>query len=526
MKIAFLTLYNHYAHGARCLAAYLERAGHEASLINFKKFLSGPVDRSDPAERERIEASGHLPVFESHPLFDMACPYPTPITPAEHDLLMSSIERLRPDVIGFSLTSSHLPLAQQLSREFRERFPKMLQVWGGICPTMDPLGSLHYADAVCVGEGEQSLLEYLEDPTRTDIPNFYFRDGNGGHIANPLRPLIQNLDELPYPMYGNEILIEDGRVLGFSDLDNDHIADMIILTSQRGCPFRCTYCLHSAVHDMYSGQKYLRRKTVDRFLDEIEDRIRRFPMFDTLNLWDDIFMMTPHWIDEFCDKYPSRIGRPFGGYGHPSTTTRPMLERLKKAGAAHIVIGIQSASQYIARDIYHRHIETERFIRFGQDIAEVGFDRIAYELLSRCPFEREEDLRETALLLAHMPKAVKINVKHLVFFPFTRINETQAPRVNVPTKIYHFYEMLYLLAAMPGFDPKFLETLVDDPVLREHPEVIEHWVQQAARLADEKAYAEARLAEAERQMPWGIRRATNHLAGQVRDKLRRTLNNN
>ena len=520
MNVVFVTLYDHYAHGARSLAAALERAGHHARLINFKRFEWRPIEREDHDHRRRITGGGHMPVFEVRPFYDIVCPYPAEVSDAERELLVERVGQVDPDVIGFSLTSAHLPLARELSGLLRRRFPKARQLWGGIYPTMDPVGALQHADAVCVGEGEEALLEWLGDLNRTDVANFHFRTAGGDHISNPLRPLIQDLDSLPYPAYGqDECLIDDGRCLGFDQLDPGHVADMIILTSQRGCPFACTYCLHGNLVEMYPGQRYLRRKSVDRFIAEIQDRVSRFPMFPSLTFWDDIFMIGPSWIEEFSDKFPGRVGRPFGGYAHPRSTTRAIMERLKGAGAAHIVIGIQSASEYIAREIYNRHIETERFVRFGRDMAEVGFDKIAYELLSRCPFEREEDLRQTVLLLAAMPKGVKVNIKQLVFFPFTRINEVDKPRVDLDPRLYHFYEMLYLLAVQPGFDPALLGALVDDAHLRAHPELVEQWVRQLARAAEEKQYLEGRLRELERTMPWGVRRAAAHLVGQLRNRI-------
>ncbi|MCE5229907.1 B12-binding domain-containing radical SAM protein [bacterium] len=521
MRIAFLSFYNQYAFGARCLAAFVARAGHEPLIINFKRFNSRPISRDDPRERNEIEAGGHMPVFEVHPFNDFVCPYPTPVTDGEVELLLKRLEAFGADVVGFSITSSHMPAILQVTKAIRRRFPKMLQVWGGIHPTMDPEGCLKYADAACVGEGEEALLEYLNDPRRTDIANLHFKNKDGAYIANPHRPLMQAMDELPLPLYGDgEILIDDGREWRLEELPIDVQNDQVVISSQRGCPFSCTYCLHGVVRDMYRGQKYLRRKSVDRFLDEIETLLKRFPI-ETLNFWDDIFMIHPDWIEEFCDKYPKRIGRPFGGYGHPRATTRPMLEQLKGAGCAYIALGLQSGSPYISKEIYNRSVTNERYIEFGHELTETGMDTIVYDLLSRCPYEREEDLRATVHILARLPKAAKISLKHVVFFPFTRINTIDRPRVNVAPEIYHFYEMLYLLAEQPGFDPALLDKLVDDQHLRAHPEIVEAWVRQLAKAAEEKEALRGRIGQLERNFPWGIKRATQHLADQVAARLRR-----
>ena len=531
MRVTFLTFFNPYAFGARCLAAYMEREGHEVQAINFKRFLTGQVPREDPAQRKAIEDGGHRSVFEIHPFYDLACPYPTPVTDREYELLYGLIDSFRPDVIGFSLTSSHLPVAFGVSRELRRRYPNVRQIFGGIHPTMDPEGCLEYADAVCLGEGEGALADYLADPGRTDIPNLCHRAPDGSIVKNPMRPLIQDLDSLPYPLFAQgELLIEEGRVWAFDDLYEEEVNDQLILSSQRGCPFSCSYCMHGVTRPMYKGQRYLRRKSVDRFLDEIAARVARVPGLRQLNFWDDILMIHPEWVEEFCEKYPKRIGLPFGGYAHYRTTTRPMMRQMKDAGCVYVSLGVQSGSGYINETIYNRHYDEDGFVKFVWDLADTGFDVLVYDLMSRCSFEREEDLRQTVKLLARLPRAAKISVKNIVYFPYTPINVIEAPQDGIPLEIYHFYEMLYLLAFQPGFDPKMLDLLVDDPHLRAHPEVIEAWVRQLAGLGEENTILKTQYDAKTRQydalsgqMPWGVKRAAVHLGDQVRTRLTKTL---
>ncbi|MCL5271690.1 MAG: cobalamin B12-binding domain-containing protein, partial [bacterium] len=157
MRVVFVTLYNQCAYGPRCLSANLLRHGHEVFVLNFKLFRSVPIDRADVEHRRRIAANGFLPVYETLAHHDIVCGYPTTVTDTERETLFAEIEKLAPEVLCFSLTSSHVPLAQSLSRECRRRFPRTMQVWGGIHPTMDPTGCLEFADAVCVGEGDEAL---------------------------------------------------------------------------------------------------------------------------------------------------------------------------------------------------------------------------------------------------------------------------------------------------------------------------------------------------------------------------------
>ena len=528
MRVVLLTLYDQTCHGARCLAASAARAGHEVLLITFKQFLIKMIDRANTREFEEIAARGHMPLYDVMPGGDVAVPYPTPITAHEKEILLETIEKFAPDVLGFSLTSINLPTVFEVAGDIRRKFPRLPQVWGGIHPTMEPEACLQYADAVCISEGDEAFLEYLADPRRTDIRNFWCKDGDGAIIRNPVRPLLQDLDSLPIPMYGDaarEVLIDQDRVMGITDFSNrdDEPYAHLVIRSQRGCPFNCTYCVHSGVRDLHPHQKYLRRQSVDKFLDEVELRVRQYGL-EWFYIWDDVFMMQREWIEEFCDKYPKRIGIGFGGFGHPQTTSKAMLEMLRKAGCTLTVVGIQSGSQRIAKELYGRRVPNEAFVQFGKDLVDAGYaGGMVYELITSNPFETEEDLRASVELLARLPKPISVSLRRLGFFPFTHISRMERPKSTLDARTYLFYDMLILLAGQPGVPMEVIGSLVKDPYLREHPEIIEKWAQDLARAGEERAALEKEAKRLAAQMPWGINRATKHWVGQVRNRLARGL---
>ena len=523
MRLALITLYNHYAYSTRCLGAAAERAGHEVLLLKFKRFQVRHYARENPEPLAELAARGYHTVVEVRPSDNVLCPFPTPITADENDLFYAELERFQPEVIGLSLTSTHLPLAARLSQELRRRLPRARQIWGGIHPTMDPVGCLEYADAACVGEGEDALLEYLADPTRNDIANLQFKDPAGAIVHNAPRPLIQDLDTLAFPIYDRcEVLIDDGRRYGIEDLSEEERIEQIVVASSRGCPFACSYCMHGVTHQLYKGQKYVRRKSVDRTLREIEALASRHRLYG-VTFWDDVFVIGEPWIEEFSDKYPGRVGIPFGGYAYPRISNRRMLEQLKRAGCSFITVGVQTGSDRINK-IYNRSLTNEHFIELGRALAETGHTGLCYELMTRCGWETEDDLRATALLLAQMPKPIRVALKHITLFPFTPITTYDgAPRTSIPDEVHLFYEMLYLMPMMPGFDPALLGELVNDGYLRDHPHLMEQWARQLERAAGDIAFLEERVQELEGKMPWGVRRAGEHFATQVKDWVKRKV---
>jgi len=93
--------------------------------------------------------------------------------------------------------------------------------------------------------------------------------------------------------------------------------------------------------------------------------------------------------------------------------------------------GLSNGSDYIANRVYRRNVTSEQYIQCGRDMTEAGFDVFSYDVLSRCPFEREEDIRATALLLGAHAETLQNHRPAPRFFPFARIKPVlDKPRFN------------------------------------------------------------------------------------------------
>lgn len=119
-------------------------------------------------------------------------------------------------------------------------------IFGGPEVSFDPeqqLKSKPYLDAVIYGEGEKvfsDLLMHLHTQTFETACSLTLGIAyktQTDRIINPPMPLIQPLDEIPFPYTSNVQL--------------DH--KIIYYESSRGCPYRCSYCLSSASE----GVRYL-----------------------------------------------------------------------------------------------------------------------------------------------------------------------------------------------------------------------------------------------------------------------------
>ena len=163
-------------------------------------------------------------------------------------------------------------IAQRLT-ELVKKHTSATVVWGGVGPTLSPADHIKLADVVCVGEGERAFEELTkavrDGKDFTTIKNLWINDGSKV-IKNPLGPLVQELDSLPFYEYGNEnYYFIEGNKLTREDpeLNNPEL----MLQSSRGCPYSCSFCIETMYHDIHKGLgKFVRRRTVDNTIKEIQ----------------------------------------------------------------------------------------------------------------------------------------------------------------------------------------------------------------------------------------------------------------
>ncbi|UJR84386.1 B12-binding domain-containing radical SAM protein [Sandaracinus amylolyticus] len=243
-----------------------------------------------------------------------------------------------PDVVGFSsYTITHgwsVEVARHVKRQLRVPI-----VFGGPHVQGSPAHVLREPsiDAVVEGEGEGPLADLLACVEkgrfgRADVANVWFRDPSGGPpIRNALRPLIEDLDVLPWA---------DKR--GFYEAVPAFEREFYVI-SRRGCPYRCSFCEYSVFPRQYPGQKPVRRRSVGDVIAELAAWKRRGVMRKVF-FWDAIFTLDLKWIEEFADAYAREIALPFECYSHPQVMTREMARALARAGAAMVRVGVQTVN--------------------------------------------------------------------------------------------------------------------------------------------------------------------------------------
>ena len=270
---------------------------------------------------------------------------------ASLDDYVKVISEFQPDLMGISVLTRGHNLAKEMVRTIKKKFSQIPIVIGGTQLTAAPKEVMEdiKPDFGIIGEGEETILELvrvLEKKKKifTKINGLTFFSNNR-IIINNLRPLIENLDNLPFPAwelmppkeYRIAPILEPAK--GFP------IAP--ILTS-RGCPYNCSFCASNA-----TWRRKLRFRSPENVLEEIKMLKKEYGV-EEIHFSDDNFTMDIERAEKICDLLiKEKINLPWqcpNGVRIDRLTTS-LLKKMKKAGCYSLSLGIESGNQEMLKNV-------------------------------------------------------------------------------------------------------------------------------------------------------------------------------
>ncbi len=458
--ILLIALYDVNSFPVRTLHIVLKEAGFNVSSIFFKRL--NPNNTMDFPTGDEINA------------------------------LIKLIKELEPTLVGISVRSTLFKLASRITEEIKKKLDTLV-IWGGVHPTIRPTQSLEFADIACIGEGEEAIVELAAKLSRVEevysIQNLGIKKGNK-IIKNDLRPLIQNLDSIPFPDFSNEnkYLVENGNILPLPDPDQR--TSYWIMTS-RGCPFNCTYCSNNALRRTYKGKgEYVRRRTVENVMEELIQAKKIFKNLTFIFFFDDLFAFDINWIRKFCAQYKA-VNIPFFCFCHPKATNEEMVRLLKDAGVYNMQMGIQAGDEEIRHKYFKRYDTNDEIVKSAHILNKYKI-HCSYDVIMDNPLETDENRRETFNLLLKLPRPFELHTHALTHFPeteFTNLllekkmiseNEVEdqkqqsyerwAPTLDLGrNKENLFWDNLYYLVTKEHVPQRFVVWLSHINFLKNHP---------------------------------------------------------
>jgi radical SAM superfamily enzyme YgiQ (UPF0313 family) len=228
---------------------------------------------------------------------------------------------------------------------FRGKFP--LALCGPEIHLSDPefLRQTPLIDYLFFGEYEASVLELAqklaEHKGLRGVNGLIYRE-DAAIIKNPPRPLIADLDWLPWP------LRERIPLKRYNDSPGDIPIPCASMWASRGCAFRCSFCLWPQV--MYGGNTY-RTRSVVNVVDEMEYLVKHLG-FKSIYFDDDTWNIGRERMFEFCDELQRRNFRiPWAIMARAELMDTELLERMRKTGLFAVKYGVESSSQTLLNNI-------------------------------------------------------------------------------------------------------------------------------------------------------------------------------
>lgn len=388
-NIALISLYGAENNGIRSISSVLTKEGLNVYLIFFKRWLNNDI---------------RLP------------------TENEKKILISLLKELNVGIVGISFTSPFFKITKDIAVRIKRDLPAKV-ILGGIHATVNPGECLEYCDIVCRGEGEYAMVDLVKacmhEYDFEGIKNICYKE-DGRIILNQMRPLIQDLDGLPYQDYGgtNKFFI-DGKLYNMDPLSN---ARELRILASRGCPFNCSYCYNSIFRKLYTEKKYYRIKSVESIISEVEHALGNFKNIRKIKFDDDTFLFPKDWIKEFCRKYKGRIGLPFEILYNAECLDEGVLGDLKDAGLKGIQLGIQIGSKRKSEEIFNRSLPVENIRHFAGMSKNLKID-VVYDVILDNPMAGLEDKKELVDFLLTLPRPFNLFIYSLTIFPGTELCE-------------------------------------------------------------------------------------------------------
>ena len=245
-------------------SALLKEAGHQVSLFDATYYSIDYGVDSDGAKADRLNV--------------------VPFSPNEFGIKMRQtdwrddidvqLKTFSPDLIALSTTEDMWNLGLKMLEQIRDYISqnKTPVLAGGVFPTFAPeiVIKQPLIDMVCVGEGENALLDLCEriekGQSYGDVTNLWVKQKDGSIKKNPISNPVE-INDVPI----NDVsLFEEQRL--YRPMAGKWYKMMPVETI-RGCPFKCTFCNSPDQMTLYkeeTDENFLRKKNIDLVYKELK----------------------------------------------------------------------------------------------------------------------------------------------------------------------------------------------------------------------------------------------------------------
>ena len=298
------------------------------------------------------------------------------------------VKEIGPDIVVLECSTPSINFDLQSAAAVKKVSPSTQTVLIGSHPTVyhkEIMAENPSVDGICRGEFDYTVRDLVraraEGRDWSDVLGLTWRR-DGEVKVNPARPVIENLDEIPFPARD----LVDSPNYRQGTFRGKHPTTVI---TSRGCPFHCIYCLWP--NTLY-GHNF-RSRTAKNVVDELEECVNKYGI-DEVYFDDDSMALDKERMLEICRLIVDRgIKFEWISQCRVDSMDEEVLRAMKKAGCRYIRFGVESGSPRMLK-LMKKGITTEKAMEAFRLARKVGIRTQAFFLFG-LPGETEETVRET-----------------------------------------------------------------------------------------------------------------------------------
>ena len=340
-------------------SSILKKKGHNVELFDTTYYpLSETLDFDMDSGTRKMEKLEVVP-------YDMASRGISIKTSNWRNDIQKKLREFKPDLIAMCETESIWDLGIIILNEIKDYKVKnnVPVIVGGGLATFAPdlVAKNEYVDLVCVGEGENALVDLCDKIQNkqdySNVTNCWIKKDGKVIKKNPISKPV-DINQNPIIDTG---IFERRRL--YRPMGGT-VYKMFPVETIRGCPYTCRYCSSPDMMNLYKKEgrgSYFRKKRMDLVLKELK-HFKNNLGAEYIYFWADTFLaMNKKEFEEFCDMY-SEIRLPFWIETRPETVNDHNLKRMAEVGLDRISFGVEHGNEEFRRKILDRRWKNHEII--------------------------------------------------------------------------------------------------------------------------------------------------------------------
>ena len=262
------------------------------------------------------------------------------------------------DVVGVGAIGGYYQYRKllKISEAINNSKNRPFYIIGGHCPSPEPEYFIKktQADVIVIGEGELTVIELMDavanHKSLSHVKGIaYWEDENV--VVNEERPLIQDIDTIPFPAYHLFPIIFYRLI---RPMPRATKADFVLpVLSGRGCTFKCTFC--------YRMDQGFRQRSNESIIEETK-LLKKDYGITYICFSDELLMSSKERTIGLCEAFlKANLNIRWNCNGRLNYAKPDVLRIMKESGCVFINYGIESMDDEVLRNM-NKALTTKQII--------------------------------------------------------------------------------------------------------------------------------------------------------------------